>query len=512
MNQVRGARLANALYDNYEKIAEERGKVYAWVQNSFALDKYLTGNGENGFTRENGVRETIVDFSRDEIAEFFANSLYAYAKEDVAKNDLEKEIFYKIGMQEMFGAKKEDIVRNIIDCMLGKTKEAYGISSRSMMDLISKTYEQEVFPKIEQERKALAEQVEKNVDPRFGVRKLNVNVPAINYCRQEVLCGTQISLQNDIKARDPNRRPRREYNVDDIMLAVTDIGNKRKEQQDAVSILYHPSSKAYKMLVVADGMGGMENGDKASQELVRQMTIWFEGLNPEYLKEGKERELAEMWDKKLLEINKEIISEYPGSGSTFVGAIVGEKSTLVASVGDSRAYVIGQDNNLYQVTKDDNLQFWRWNDFKNDILREKISKAADREEEAAWYSVIESEKERLRFHKNANQITDAIGLDDIDGPSIQFKRFLNSGYKTLMLFSDGVTDCLSDKQLMAITQSTKPSDLARAIVDKALNTDSKLEDVGHNLLANPNNYVSSIPAGKDNTTAAVYHNTDGEER
>lgn len=512
MNQVRGSRLANALYDNYEKIAEERGQVYASVQNSYALDKYLTGDGKSGFTRVNGVRDTISKFSRDEIAEFFANSLYAYAREDVAENDLEKEIFYKIGMQEMFGAKKEDIVRNIIDCMLGKAKEAYGVSSRLMIDIISKIYEQEVFPKIEQERKALAENVEKDIDPRFGVRNLNVNTPAINYCRQEVLCGTQISLQNDTKLRDPSRRPRREYNVDDVMLAVTDIGNNRKEQQDAVSILYHPSSKAYKMLVVADGMGGREHGDRASQELVRQMTIWFESLDSEYLKSDKEHELVEMWDKKLLEINKDIIDSYPGSGSTFVGAIVGEKSTIVASVGDSRAYVVGQDNELYQVTSDDNQQFNRWNDLKNDILKNEIDRADSEEMKNMWYGIIEKEKDRLRFHKNSNQITAAMGVESMPIPSIKFARFSNDNYKTLMLFSDGVTDCLSDRQLMAITKETKSSDLARVIVDKALTTDSRLEDVGLHKQDNPNDYVDRIRGGKDNTTAAVYHNTDGEER
>ncbi len=503
MDQIRGNRLANALYDNYEKILEERGEVYAIVQNSFALDKYLTGNGSNGFTRENDVRITVEGFDREELAEFYASTLYDRATMDVAKTDFEREIFYKIGMQEMFGATREDIIKNIVDCMLGKTKEAYGVNSRLMMDFISKVYEQYVFPKIAKEREELAESVEKGVDPRFKVKDVNVNVPAINYCRQEVLCGTQISIQNDTKLRDPSRRPRREYNVDDVMMAVTDIGNKRSEQQDAVSILYHPSSKAYKMLVVADGMGGREHGERASQEIVRQMTIWFESLDPEYLKADKEEELAHMWDKKLLEINQGIIEDYPGSGSTFVGAIVGEKSTILASVGDSRAYAVGKDDKLYQLTSDDNNEFKKWE-----------KEWEDRGENTKWVagddSFLERFKDYLRFHGRSNQITAAMGVDSMPKPKINFLRALNDAYKTLMLFSDGVTDCLSDKQLLSITKNTDPKDLASAIVNKALETESVLPE-NSGLIDNPD-YVTRIPAGKDNTTAAVYHNTDEEER
>lgn len=502
MDQVRGERLANALYDNYEKIIEERGELYASQQNGFALDKYLTGKGDNGFTRANNVRDTIAaEFSRDELAEFFANRLYDVSKDGIAKNEFEEQLFFKIGMQEVLGVKKEDLIRNIVDCMLGKTEEVYGVKSRLMMDFISREYEYYVFPMIAKQREELAERVEKGVDPRFKVKNVNVNTPAINYCRQEVLCGTQIAIQNDTKLRDPSRRPRREYNVDDVMMAVTDIGNKRSEQQDAVSILYHPSSKAYKMLVVADGMGGSWNGAKASKEITRQMTIWFESLDPEYLKEGKELELSEMWDNKLLELNQGIIEDYPGSGSTFVGAIVGEKSTIVASVGDSRAYVVGQDDELYQVTSDDNVEFEEWR--KRWTGDEYIRKNnIQNPEELQAY-----EKDLLRFRRNSNQITAAMGVDRMPKPIIKFRRFLNESYKSLMLFSDGVTDCLSDAQLMAITKSTDPKDLAKAIVDKALTTESKLED---SMLGD--DYKPVIPAGKDNTTAAVYHNTDGEER
>lgn len=483
--------LDKALYGNYEEFEGERGKTYANLQNSFALDRYMQTGKSNGFTHTNGIRAGIEDnFTPEELAEYFSEYLYDMAVNDVAETETTKEIFFKIGMQEMFGAKKEDIIGNISECLIGKNDEAYGFTSREMMDTVFREYRKKEFPAIEQAKHEFEKGIEKGVNPKFGVKKVNVNTPAINYCREEVLLGTQISLQNDIKARDPEKRPRREYNMDDVMMAVTDIGNSRKEQQDSVVVLYHPSSQDYKMLVVADGMGGSDKGQLASSKLVRDMTSWFEGLDPEYLKEANKRKLADMWNEKLLEINEEIIKEHPGSGSTFVGAIVGEKSTVVASVGDSRAYLLDNNNELYQITSDDNVQFKHWEEeWKDDDFVGPI------------------EKDLLRFHKESNQITAAFGFARMPDPPIHFKYFKNSVYKTLMLFSDGVTDCLSDKQIMSITKNTKPKDLAAALVDTALTKDSIKPS-----LNNSPDYVHRIPAGKDNATAVVYDNSQEEER
>ena len=40
------------------------------------------------------------------------------------------------------------------------------------------------------------------------------------------------------------------------MMAVTDIGQIRENQEDSVLILYHPCNPRYKMMAVEDGMGG----------------------------------------------------------------------------------------------------------------------------------------------------------------------------------------------------------------------------------------------------------------
>lgn len=68
-----------------------------------------------------------------------------------------------------------------------------------------------------------------------------------------------------------------------------------------------------------------------------------------------------------------------------------------------------------------------------------------------------------------------------------------------MLFSDGVTDCLSDDQLFAITRNTDRTKLAESIVKSALrNVSIRPEGL------DPEKYREAIYGGKDNTTAAVF--------
>lgn len=67
------------------------------------------------------------------------------------------------------------------------------------------------------------------------------------------------------------------------------------------------------------------------------------------------------------------------------------------------------------------------------------------------------QKDNLRFHRKSNVITNCIG-DGTEIANVHFTTINNCDYRTLMLFSDGVTDCLSDDQILAITRNTDPRD------------------------------------------------------
>ena len=291
--------------------------------------------------------------------------------------------------------------------------------------------------------------------------------------------------------------------MNDEMYVVTDVGQKRDDQQDSVVDLYHPDNPKYKMLVVADGMGGSVDGNKASQLIVQRMTKWFEGIPKEYMHSDNEEQLKLQWSKELNEINTEINSTFPHSGSTFVGAIVGDKNTTIASVGDSRAYVVGKDRNIYQMTSDDNIEYKYWEQEWKEFKQSKDGKPLTQDE----VEEMQKQKDNLRFMRSSNVITGCLGMNYSDELNVHFSGVPNDRYETLMLFSDGVTDCLSDSQLYAITRNTDPKYLAKAIVNNALTNESYRPDLGDNA-----DYRSHISAGKDNTTAAVYRNNGGEER
>ncbi|MCI8291245.1 MAG: serine/threonine-protein phosphatase [Clostridia bacterium] len=505
MDEIKKKILDNALYDTYFTYLERNGQQAGEDQMIGALREYIHTGELDFFTKINDSRKIMRNnFKRDDLARYMAEYLYEMSKTKVSEDELESEIFFEIKKQEMFFSSKEDIIQSISNCLLGKETKAFGFNYNEIANVAGKLYLDNEVSKVKQERdrqqRDLERNLEKGLDPRFGVKNVQVNWDAYNHCRREVLDGSQIIVQNDLKAKDPSRRPRRTYSLNDELMAVTDIGNRRQDQEDSVLILYHPKNPKYKMLVVADGMGGSKNGQLASMEIVKQMIGWFESLPVDYMKEDNRKYLCEAWNEKLLDISDDIVRKYPGSSSTFVGAIVGEESTTIASAGDSRAYVLGNDNNLYQMTVDDNLAYRAWNKQWTQLEKQEKNRGV------LMQIAKGNAKDDLRFRKDANVVTNGLGLRE--KPRINFSRARNDTYKTLMLFSDGVTDCLSDKQIMAITKSTKPAYLATALVNEAITKDSNKPE-----LAQSENHFIHIPAGKDNTTAAVYDNTRrGDER
>ena len=130
----------------------------------------------------------------------------------------------------------------------------------------------------------------------------------------------------------------------------------------------------------------------------------------------------------MKEDKKEKVREYKiDHGTTFCGAIVGKDKTLLANVGDSRAYIF-KDGKLTQVTKDDS---------KVQVLYDegKISS-----------------KEEMRFNRDSNQINKVLGFPGYDEPT--FTVLDNQEYDSLMIVSDGVSDYLSeDDNFILLTEA-----------------------------------------------------------
>ena len=499
-------KLENAVYQTYMAVTdissrkiEEKGIN----QIKAAIEHYMRNGDTKYFSNYNGERNELVEnVSRDDAAEYFAEVLLNNANRKKSENKMEQRVYSKLYFAS-FDESPEEQIEKIKKCLLGKTPSYNGMDKDTILKVVSEQYTRDVIQKRELARFKLNRNIQENVNPQYGIKNLNVNMPVVNYCREEVLSGKQIQIQNDIAHSGLGQRPRREYNLNDEMYVVTDIGQKRDDQQDSVVVLYHPDNPKYKMLVVADGMGGSVDGNKASQLIVQRMTKWFEGIPKEYMYSNNEEQLKQQWSKELNEINTEINSTFPRSGSTFVGAIVGDKNTTIASVGDSRAYVVGKNRNIYQMTSDDNIEYKYWQQQWKEFVKSKGGEPLTQDE----VEEMQKQKDNLRFMRSSNVITGCLGMNYSDELNVHFSGIPNDKYETLMLFSDGVTDCLSDSQLYAITRNTDPKYLARVIVNNALTNESYRPDLRDNA-----DYRSHISAGKDNTTAAVYRNDGGEER
>lgn len=275
----------------------------------------------------------------------------------------------------------------------------------------------------------------------------------INNCREDIINGVQIE-KNQV-----------EYNIGKNMYAASNVG-RRENQEDSVLILEHQEDKNIKLLAVADGVGGEENSQQASQYLMKELLIFFESnkakhySNLEYIKKALEQ--------KILLINNEIIEKKLGK-TTLSMAIITNEATLIVNIGDSRIYTYNE-NNLNQETRDDSLvQLF----YENNIIKEK---------------------ELRRFHNRSNEITNCIGSYNISINS----KVMKTDYEIIIGLTDGVIDCLSEEEIKKVIE-VKEGNLAKDLVNKAINNIS----INTSKFILPGEYQSVIIGGKDNATAGV---------
>lgn len=267
----------------------------------------------------------------------------------------------------------------------------------------------------------------------FKISNVELHASNMQYLRDNMITGLTFRKEGELHLGN--------------MHACTSIGKKRKNQQDAVLIKRHPENEDFKFLVVSDGMGGGVAGEEVSDLTIREVSKWFETLPVAYYKN------PEMVSQKLTEhlskVSRMVASKYRGNaGATFVGALVCEDETVIVNVGDSRAYTYDKKKNqLIQHSKDHSLV-------------EELYKAG----------FIKS-RDDMRFHMRANSITQYIGILE-NTVDIKFTPAItqipNRDYNVLLLFSDGVTDFMSDEDILVVTQNTKKRDLAKKIIDIAM--------------------------------------------
>ena len=178
------------------------------------------------------------------------------------------------------------------------------------------------------------------------------------------------------------------------------------------------------LLIVADGLGGHNAGEVASNLAVKEI----QGTIKEQYNSTDDHEIV--LAKAIEKANREIFDqaaanlEYSGMGTTVVAALVKGDKAVVANVGDSRAYLIN-NNEIRQVTKDHSL------------VQSLLDIGAIDEEEVSG-------------HPQKNVVLKTLGTKKtVEGDFYEIG--LNDG-ELLMLCTDGITDTLPDSQIRGIIQ------------------------------------------------------------
>lgn len=210
----------------------------------------------------------------------------------------------------------------------------------------------------------------------------------------------------------------------------TDIGHTRLVNEDRTFI--EEQLNGFTLAIVADGMGGHQAGDIASQMAIETIQGELQALHQELTNEQCETLIR----RAIIRANEVIFKlaseklEYQGMGTTVVLAVADEQSVIVAHIGDSRAYRMSDDT-IVQLTEDHSL------------VVELIKSGQISAEEAD-------------HHPRRNVLTRALGTDP--EAEMDLRRFEWQPDDIILLCSDGLSSLVDEQQIRHILKQDQSLD------------------------------------------------------
>ncbi len=219
------------------------------------------------------------------------------------------------------------------------------------------------------------------------------------------------------------------FKTPQVYAARTDVGCVREHNEDSFIA-------ATPLFVVADGMGGHEAGEVASEIAINTM-----------LAEAPAQPNGDALINAVKAANTAILrgaadgTGRPGMGTTMTAAQVFDDQLFIVQVGDSRAYLL-HEGTLQQVTRDHSL------------MADLIEQGRITEEEA-------------RFHPQRSVITRALGSDTHVEPDLYVLRVTQGD--RLLLCSDGLSGMVENASIAAILRENEdPQACCDALISEAL--------------------------------------------
>ena len=222
----------------------------------------------------------------------------------------------------------------------------------------------------------------------------------------------QFDLQQLVSAAGQSVGKQRELNEDSLLVITTTMAG-------------NSGNLPFGLYVVADGMGGHQFGEVASNAAIRTVAgLVLKKFHP-YLFQVKtetmEESFQEIMSEAVNEAQRIVQREAPGSGTTLTAALVLGQQVTIAHVGDSRAYFIYPDGRIETITRDHSL--------------------VQRLQELGHITPEEAEN-----YPHRNVLYKALGQGDILEPEIFTLAFPQPG--TLMICSDGLWGVVAEQDIL----------------------------------------------------------------
>lgn len=210
------------------------------------------------------------------------------------------------------------------------------------------------------------------------------------------------------------------------------VGRQRELNEDCLftfssTIAGNSSNPPLGLFIIADGMGGHQYGEIASNTAIRTISGYimkkFHNSLFSMPSQPLEESLQEIVQAAVMEAQRAVLREAPGSGTTVTAALVLGQQLTIAHVGDSRAYLLYNEQRMEAITRDHSL--------------------VRRLEELGQITSAEA-----AVHPQRNVLYRAIGQGETLESDVVTTPFPIGGY--LLICSDGLWGLVSDDEMRRI--------------------------------------------------------------
>lgn len=207
----------------------------------------------------------------------------------------------------------------------------------------------------------------------------------------------------------------------------SDVGIKRKFNEDSLGYF---EGDSYSIYIVADGMGGHNAGEVASEMAASEVI--------KFVNDNINKFCDNVLEEAIKKVNSDIYNysasdkKLKGMGTTITACLCYNNKVIIANVGDSSCFGV-KDDIVYKLTKDHSL------------VQQLLDAGSISETEAM-------------NHPNKNIITRAVGTSD--NVEVDIFKFELNEYDKYLICSDGLTNEVTIDEMNNILKREKNNKLA----------------------------------------------------